>query len=154
MRFALDSPLSEGFSERNNPDYWGAAKTKELVEVLGWAQEAGLVVTQHHLVHHWPCKAGKTRHISYLDSVDLVIRGKLRIKRQIQGIQVSIEQFIDWGPGDCTHDLIKMEPYIALLKTHLPLRNAYEAWQEYAEQVSGLPVLKILTRPERLTANA
>ena len=147
MRFALDSPLSAGFSERNNPDFWGSALIKELVEVLQWAMEAGLVVNQHRNIHHWPCKGGKSRHISYANSVDLVIRGKVRIKQQIRGLQVSIEQFIDWGPVECTHDQLKLEPYVDLLRSYPPLRQTYDNWLEYSERVAQLPVLKVVSLP-------
>lgn len=144
MRFAFESPLSAGFSERSNDDFWGAAKVKELVEVLGWAEEVGLQVVQHRLIHHWPCKAGTTRAISYPGSVDLVLRGKFRIKHQIKNLQVSIEQFIDWGPAECTHDQLKMDPYVNLLRSHTAFMRQYDDWLAYCEHVGKLPVLKIL----------
>src|SRR3989339_838516 len=135
--------LSEGFSERINADVWGLLKTRELREVLGWAEELELSVTQHRLVHHWPCKAALSRDISFAESIDLVVRGKLRIKHQIPGLKVAIDFFCDWGPGEHSIALIKKEAYLAMISSDRLFSKQHHSWLAYEEEVEKLPVLRI-----------
>ena len=141
MRFAYNSPLSAGFSTVTD-DVWGRLKTKEIAEVLGWVDKHDIPVAQHRLVHHWPCTGAISRDINLAQSIDLVIRGKLRIKQQIPALCVAIDFFCDWGPGDSTLELIKKEPYLALIKTDPRFRKERDEWYEYAEEVRRLPTLR------------
>jgi hypothetical protein len=141
MRFALNSPLSEGFSALTS-DVWGRLKTKEIAEVLGWADELDVPVVQHRLVHHWPCKGAMSRDISLAQSIDLVIRGKLRIKHQVPALQVAIDFFCDWGPDESTIELIRKEPYLAMIETDPRFSKERDEWCAYAEETKKLPVLR------------
>ena len=143
MRFACNSALS-----MVNPDDWGALKMMELYETLGWAKALEVVIDQLRVVHHWPCKAALDRNIGFEDSIDLVVRGKLRIKWQLP-IKVGLEMFIDWSQDEHTTHLIKKEPYIELLRNHPPYREKYEHWLRYEELVRELPVFPDLNLPER-----
>jgi hypothetical protein len=142
MRFALNSPLSHGVSKYGDPDVWGRMKTQEVIEVLGWANELGITVNQHRIVHHWPCKAAKSRQIDFAASIDLVFRGKLRLKHQIPDLRVGIVLFCDWAAHEHTLELMKKEPYLAFIKTDPRFKVQHESWLEYAEQVKQLPVLQ------------
>lgn len=144
MRFALNSPLSKGYSRYNDPDAIGRFKTNEIIESLLIAANAGVLVSQHRLVHHWPCKAAIIRDISFAQSIDLVVRGKLRLKQQIRNLQVAIDFFADWGPKDCTINLIKKEPYLKLIETDHRFAREYDEWCQYREAVKQLPVLYTL----------
>ncbi len=146
MRFAFNSPLSHGVSKYGDPDVWGRMKTNEIIEVLGWADELKVSVEQHRLVHHWPCKAAISRDINLAGSIDLVIRGKLRIKQQVPNLCVGIDLFCDWGPNDHTIDLLKKEPYLMMLETDPAYKAQHEAWLAYVELVKQLPVLQPLKK--------
>lgn len=141
MRFAFKSPLSEGFSRYGDLDVWGRMKLEEIRETLGWARDLGMHIGQHRLVHHWPCKAALSREIDLAQSVDLVIRGKLRIKHQLPKLQVAMDLFCDWGPDDYTLDLIKKEPYLHLIETDPRFVRQRDEWYAYSEEVKRLPVL-------------
>ena len=147
MRFVLDSPLSEGFSMHNNTDLWGRIKVLEIDEVLGWAEELGVDVAQHRTVHHWPCKAALSRGITFAQSIDLVVKGKVRLKHQIAGLQVALDLFTDWSEDVCKHDLIKKEAYVAFIRNTPSFHEVYDNWQEYLLAVSRLPVLRVLEIP-------
>ncbi len=137
LRFALDSPLSyDAF-----PDDWGTLKTMEIAEVLGWASEMGLEVTQHRLVHHWPCKAAMSREIDLLSSIILCAKGKTRIKHQIPGLKVGMEIFIDWSEDEYETPLIKKEALYAMLATDPRFTREYDAWLAHEAAVARLPVL-------------
>lgn len=148
MRFAFNSPLSEGVSKYGDSDVWGRMNIGELAEVLGWADELEVSVAQHRLVHHWPCKAAKSRDIDFAASIGLVIRGKLRIKHQIPDLRVGIDLFCDWGPNDHSIDLLKKEPYLVMIETDPAYRQQYESWLEHAEQVKKLSVLRPARQPQ------
>jgi hypothetical protein len=141
MRFALNSPLSDGESIYGDTDVWGRKKTDEIVELLGWADELNVSVRQHRLGHHWPCKAAKSRGISLAESIDLVVRGKLRIKQQIKGLCVAMDFFCDWGPDDHTSELIKKEAYLNMIESDPAYQQQFDEWLAYQEAVSALPVL-------------
>lgn len=141
MRFALNSPLSAGESKYGDPDVWGRKKIDEIVEVLGWADDLGIDVGQHRVVHHWPCKAAKSRVISFAQSIDLVVKGKYRIKHQIQRLRVGIDFFCDWAPDENSIEQIKKEMYLHLIETDPAFARELDSWHEYVEQVSKLPVL-------------
>jgi hypothetical protein len=142
MRFALNSPLSGGFSRYGDLDVWGRMKVDEIKEVLGWADDLEVVVEQHRLVHHWPCKAALSRNLDLSQSIDLVIRGKLRIKHQIPDLKVGIDFFIDWDQDDHTTELIKKEPYLQLIETDPRFTKERDEWSAYAEDVKKLPILR------------
>ncbi len=146
MRFALGSPLSDGASECGDPDVWGRMKTGELVEVLGWSRMYDVNVRQHRLVHHWPCKAAMSRKFDFATSVDLVVRGKLRIKHQIPGLQVAIDLFCDWAKGSHTTELIKKEAYLAMIESDPTFARQYDEWCVYAEEVAQLPKFDVFER--------
>jgi hypothetical protein len=141
MRFAYDSPLSKGYSAITS-DILGRTKTTEITELLSWADELDVQVLQHRLVHHWPCKAALSRDITLARSIDLVIRGKLRIKQQIPALCVAIDFFCDWGENEHTIDLIKKEAYLQLIETDPRFTKERDEWALYAEEVKKLPVLK------------
>lgn len=144
MRFAYNSPLSEGFSDRNNADFWGSGKTKEISEFHGWAEETGVLVKQHRLVHHWPCKAAISRNISLAESIDLVIRGKLRIKHQMPGLKVAIDLFCDWGPNEHSMACIKKEAYVFLISNDWLFAKQHDGWMAHEEQIKKLPILRTI----------
>lgn len=144
MRFAFNSPLSDGFSAHMNADVWGMLKIKELAEAFGWAEELGVELEQHRVVHHWPCKAAISRNIDLVESIDLVVRGKCRIKHQMPGLKVALDLFCDWGPDTHSIALIKKESYLALISSDPLFEKQYDSWLEYAEEVAKLPVLKII----------
>ncbi len=135
MRYAYQSPLSE-----SGTDAWGSLKTQELIETLGWAQKMNVQVEQMRDVHHWPCKAALDRNISFLESIDLVVRGKHRIKHQIPSLRVALELFIDWGDDNHTVDLIKKEQYIRFIRETPSESAKYHSWLKYKESVLALPV--------------
>lgn len=141
MRFALNSPLSIGESLYGDTDVWGRKKIDEIVEVFGWAKEADLFLDQHRIVHHWPCKAAKSRGIDLLQSIDLVIRGKFRLKHQIPDLHVAIDFFCDWGKDDHTIELLKKEPYLKMIESDPQFLRQYDEWQVYVEKVKRLPIL-------------
>lgn len=142
MRFALNSPLSADVSRFGDPDVWGRLKTNEVNEVLGWAHKLDVLVEQHRLVHHWPCKAALSRNIDLAESIDLVIRGKFRIKHQIPDLKVGIDLFCDWGELDHTTELIKKEPYLNMIRNDPRFTKTYEEWLKYAEGVKKLRILQ------------
>lgn len=145
MRFALHSPLS-----RPGTDEWGDLKILELAETLRWADELNVNVEQMRDVHHWPCKAGLDRKITFSDSIDLVVRGKHRIKRQVPSLRVALELFIDWKDDEHTVNLIKKEMYVQFLKREPKFAKQYDSWLAYDERVKTLPV--IYTRKMEHTA--
>jgi hypothetical protein len=141
MRFAFNSPLSQGFSRYGDPDVWGRLKLEEIRETLGWAEDLSVHIEQHRLIHHWPCKAALSRGITFAQSIDLVIRGKFRIKHQIPGLKVAIDFFCDWDKEKYTLDLIKKEPYLKLIETDPRFTKEHSEWCAYVEEVNSLPVL-------------
>lgn len=154
MRFAYNSPLSEGFSERNNDDVWGILKTKELCEVLCWAEGLDMSVTQHRLVHHWPCKAALSRGINLAESIDLVVRGKLRIKQQIPHLKVALDFFCDWGPDEHSIALIKKEAYVSFISTNPLFAKQYDSWLAYEKEVMKLPTIQFMEKEKPRMASA
>lgn len=142
MSYAFNSPLSEGLSDRNNADVLGLIQTKKIVQVLEWTSELDVSVLQHRLVHHWPCKAAISRSIGLAESIDLVIRGKLRIKQQIPGLKVAIDLFCDWDQDEHSMACIKKEAYLSLISTNWLFSKQYEEWLAYEEKVKKLPVLR------------
>ncbi len=136
MRYAYHSPLSKYGS-----DAWGALKTEELAETLRWADALHVPVEQMRDVHHWPCKAALDRKISFSESIDLVVRGKHRIKRQIPSLRVALELFIDWGDDEHTVNLIKKERYVQFLRREPSFSREYASWLAYEEQIQNIPVI-------------
>ena len=142
MRFAYNSALSQGYSDYDNRDILGMIKTKEIAESIRIAATKGVCITQHRQVHHWPCAAGSLRKITYPQSIDLVIRGKHRIKHQIPGLQVAMDLFVDWSANHHTLNLIKKEPYLVLIGSDPYFTKQHEEWLQYAEAVKALPILR------------
>lgn len=142
MRYAYCSPLSGTHS-----DAWGALKVEELAETLRWARALEVSVDQMRDVHHWPCKAALDRNISLLESIDLVVRGKHRIKQQIPDLRVALELFIDWDESHHTVNLIKKEAYISYLRNTPSRISMHLSWLSYQESTKNLPVLHTYQLP-------
>jgi hypothetical protein len=70
-----------------------------------------------------------------------VVKGKYRIKHQIQRLRVGIDFFCDWAPDENSIEQIKKEMYLHLIETDPAFARELDSWHEYVEQVSKLPVL-------------
>jgi hypothetical protein len=136
MRFAFESPLAY-FSS----DDCGLFKTREVVQTLEWATELGVDVEQHRLVHHWPCKAALSIGVSFLESIILVAKGKMRLKHQIPGLKVSMEVFIDWSADEFEVHSLSKEALVKLMQNDPQFSKVWEDWLAYEDRVRQLPVL-------------
>lgn len=146
MRFAYYSPLSTDPFSHMRSDVWGYMKSLEIMESLEIAADVGVNVMYLRIVHHWPCKAAIKRRISFLESIDLVVRGKTRLKHQFPGIQVAMELFVDWGEDDITKNLIKKEQYMNFLRSETEFTKMHDDMLVHEDEVFALPVLRPVRR--------
>ena len=120
MRLGLENPLSPD-------DLWW----RLLLPLFEQAQRfVHNEIQQYNMVHHWPCGAALESNIGLLESILLVAKGKVRLKRFGPFREVTMLLWTDISESTYRVDRIKKEAFLGYLQ-ELDDQSLWEKWQQH-----------------------